>query len=103
MYNTDVTQSGGTHSLTTICSTHGLAAQLAQGSTITVNMVRRKRDPVRPCARDAFSVTGLLSTPLEQTASAGESRVEVLRVVRVAVSVDIVFCAFLPGPNRAER
>jgi hypothetical protein len=68
IYSTDVSKSGGT-ALTTICSTHAIAAQLVAGSTITVKWAIALAAPFTERAH-AFAVTGLASAPLDQTASA---------------------------------
>jgi len=74
-YHTDISESGDGHALTTICSTHGLAAELAQGSTITVTWTGGRR--ISGVRMHAFSVTGLASVPLDQTASSSGTSVSV--------------------------
>jgi hypothetical protein len=66
-YSNDVSRSDG-FGLTTICSTHAIASQLASGSSVTVTWTLGA--PGSWLRVHVFSVTGLASTPLDKTASA---------------------------------
>jgi IPTL-CTERM motif/Fibronectin type III domain len=68
VYNTDASALNPITDLTTICSTHGIAAQLPAGSTITVTWLGGA-SPWNE-RMHAFAVTGLASVPLDRTASA---------------------------------
>lgn len=69
VYHTDVSVSStGNATFTLICSTPALASQLASGSTITVTWTGEL--PPQTYRVAAWSVTGLASSPLDQTASA---------------------------------
>jgi uncharacterized repeat protein (TIGR01451 family) len=69
-YTTDVSQVGVAPNfyLSSICSTHRIAAVLPAGSTLTITWTG---GGIPPIARgQAFAVTGLAATPIDKTASA---------------------------------
>ena len=66
-YTTDKSQASPV-ALTSICATHQISATLSAGATLTVTWTGGAF-PLNQRAR-AFAVTGLASTPLDQTASA---------------------------------
>lgn len=68
-YHTDVSESLGVNDLTAICSAPALANQLPSGGTITVSWTGTAPNGQIYLA-SAWSVTGLASSPLDQTAFA---------------------------------
>lgn len=66
-YATDVTESQGVGYVTTICSTHSIAAQLGTGATITVSWTGTAPNG-QLFLMHAFAVTGLAGAALDQTA-----------------------------------
>lgn len=100
-YNTDVSQNEGAFSLTTICSTHGLAAQLPQGSTITITWSGGHGTQLGRV--HAFSVTGLATTPLDGTVSgAGTSSSPSTGTVTTTQANELLFGAIMSEGDSAS-
>ncbi len=103
-YTTDVTQTLGTSNLTSICSTHSLAAQLSAGATITVSWTGTVPNGQTYLVH-AYAVTGLASAALDKTATtAGTgSSVSTGATATTAQANELLFAAFLDTGSRVSN